>query len=89
VVTQERESRRHGIPEEAKVTPATTAPTSVEPRSDIREALARSDIVTKDDGSGMAGGSSGSSAGGSGFRGHPDSVDEDKAGDLDRPEADV
>jgi hypothetical protein len=37
----------------------------------------------------MAGGSSGSSAGGSGFRGHPDSVDEDKADDVERPETDV
>jgi hypothetical protein len=30
------------------------------------------DIVTEDDGSGMAGGSSGSSSGGSGMAGHPD-----------------
>ncbi|HEV7899177.1 MAG TPA: preprotein translocase YidC [Planosporangium sp.] len=76
-MTQEQESRRHGIPEESEVTPATTAETTVEPRRDIGEALAKSDIVTKDDGSGMAGGSSGSSAGGSGFTGHPDAVDPD------------
>jgi hypothetical protein len=89
VVTQEKENRRHGIPEEAKVTPATTADTSVQPRDDLREALANSDIITKDDGSGMAGGASGSSAGGSGFRGHPDYVDDDKVDDLERPETDV
>jgi hypothetical protein len=83
-VTQERESRRHGIPEDADVSPATTANTTYQPRDDLREALAKSDIVTKDDGSGTAGGASGSSAGGSGFRGHPDSVDDDKADDLDR-----
>jgi hypothetical protein len=88
-LTQEKESRRHGIPEESEVTPATTAETVVEPDSDLREALPESDLITKDDGSGMAGGASGSSAGGSGMKGHPDYVDEDKVGDLERPEADV
>jgi hypothetical protein len=83
-VTQEKEPRRHGIPEDADVTPATTADAPYQPRDDLAEALADSDIVTEDDGSGLGGGSSGSSAGGSGFRGHPDSVDSDKADDLDK-----
>jgi hypothetical protein len=79
-LTQERESRRHGIPEDADVTPATTADTRVEPKPNtaLQEAIAKSDIVT-DDAAGMAGGASGSSSGGSGFEGHPDSPDPDQA----------
>ncbi|MDH6463770.1 hypothetical protein M2302_003967 [Micromonospora sp. A200] len=34
----------------------------------------RPDLVTEDDGSGVAGGSSGGSSGGSGMRGHPDAA---------------
>ncbi|GAA1823143.1 hypothetical protein [Planosporangium flavigriseum] len=78
---QERERRRHGIPEEPKVTPATTADMEVEPAPNtaLAEALATSDIITEDDGSGLGGGSSGSSSGGSGFEGHPDWKDPDVA----------
>jgi hypothetical protein len=77
-MTQEKEPRRHGIPEDADVTPATTADKRVQPDDYLREVLENSDIVTKDDGSGMAGGSSGSSSGGSGLKGHPDAADPDK-----------
>ncbi|WP_346533953.1 preprotein translocase YidC [Micromonospora sp. DPT] len=34
----------------------------------------RPDLVTEDDGSGVAGGASGGSGGGSGMRGHPDAA---------------
>ncbi|BCB75113.1 hypothetical protein GCM10022251_35230 [Phytohabitans flavus] len=38
------------------------------------DSTSKPDIVTEDDGSGMAGGASGSSSGGSGMPGHPDAA---------------
>lgn len=47
----------------------------VEAETDVPAAEgARPDVVTEDDGSGVAGGASGGSAGGSGMPGHPDAA---------------
>jgi hypothetical protein len=59
--------------DEAGQTPLTqvTADTDVPAPDDTAQ---KPDIVTEDDGSGVAGGSSGTSSGGSGLPGHPDAA---------------
>lgn len=59
--------------DEAGQTPQTqvTADTDVPAPDDTAQ---KPDIVTEDDGSGVAGGSSGTSSGGSGMPGHPDAA---------------
>jgi hypothetical protein len=76
VVTQEKDRRRHGQPEGADITPATVGDTSAEPNPALREALAKSDIVTQDE-AGMAGGSSGGTGGTAATKGHPDATEPD------------
>ncbi|NJC73180.1 hypothetical protein HC031_26180 [Planosporangium thailandense] len=75
-MTQDKDRRRHGQPDPADVTPATTTDAVVQPDRDLREELPDSDIITEDQ-AGMSGGAHGSSGGGSGMKGHPDAIDPD------------